>query len=172
MTETDFIKIVDAKNVLKGSFKGTIIHVGDLKSGTTNGKDWTKKIFIIQDDSADAELVCWGAAEIEKFKMGCVYEFVNPWWKIYEGKVSVQLGKYCNVKVVGSTNTGGSSPAPEVKADNVKVSDGRESEPTPPVKCPHGKAEQKGYICKKCVATLIMGYVADLEKARVALEQS
>ena len=101
MTESEFLKIVDAKNALKGSFKGAVIHAGDLKSGTKNGKDWTKKIFTIEDDTASVDLVAWDS-EITNFKVGYVYEIVNPWWKVYESKVSVQVGKYGTAKVIGS----------------------------------------------------------------------
>jgi len=105
MAETEFLKIVDAKNALKGSFKGAVIHAGDLKSGTKNGKDWIKKIFTIQDDSATVDLVAWDS-EVTNFKVGYVYEIVNPWWKVYEGNASVQVGKYGTAKVIGSANAG------------------------------------------------------------------
>lgn len=103
VTETEFLKIVDAKEALKGSFKGAVIKAGDLKSGTKNGKDWTKKIFTIEDDTASVDLVAWDS-EVADFKIGYVYEIVNPWWKVYEGNASVQVGKYGTAKVIGSAN--------------------------------------------------------------------
>jgi len=87
-------------DALKGSFKGVIIKQGDLKSGTKDGNDWTKKVFTIGDDSGSVDLVTWGD-EIKQFEIGKLYEFVNPWWKTYEGKVSVQIGKYGTAKFIG-----------------------------------------------------------------------
>ncbi|MEK0347047.1 MAG: hypothetical protein QQN44_01800 [Nitrosopumilus sp.] len=105
MTE-DFVKIKEAKEALKGSFKGIIIKAGDLKSGTSNGKDWTKKTFTIEDESGTADLVAWGE-EVSQFKIGYKYEIVNPWWKTYVDKqnvphVTVQVGNYGTAKVIGS----------------------------------------------------------------------
>jgi len=98
----DFIKIADCKTALKGSFKGVIIKQGDLKSGTTkDGKDWTKKVFTIGDDSGEADLVAWGD-EIKLFSVGSTYEIVNPWWKTYDGKISVQVGNYGTATLIGT----------------------------------------------------------------------
>jgi len=116
MTE-DFIKIKEASEALKGSFKGVITKAGDLKSGTKNNKDWTKKVFTIGDDTGEADLVAWDS-EIANFKVGYTYEIVNPWWKTYEGKVSVQVGKYGTAKVIGSDNTVPDTP-PQPKEQTV-----------------------------------------------------
>jgi hypothetical protein len=159
MAEIEFIKIADAKNVLKGSFRGIIIKSGDLKSGTSNGKDWTKKIFTIQDDSGDADLVAWGD-EIANFKVGYKYEITNPWWKTYEGKVSVSVGNYGNSKVIGAATE--EETAPPSKEQTTLA--------TSSVNCLHGLKEQKDYICKKCVSTIILGFVEELEKARKVLD--
>jgi len=113
----EFLKIKDASEALKGSFKGVITKVGDLKSGTKNGKDWTKKVFTIGDDTGEADLVAWDD-EIKNFKVGYTYEIVNPWWKTYEGKVSVQVGKYGTAKVIGSDNTVPDTP-PQPKEQTV-----------------------------------------------------
>jgi len=120
LAETNFKTISEAKNELKGSFIGTIIKIGELKSGTKNGKDWTKKIFTVEDATASVELVCWGTTEIEKFKQGYKYEFVNPWWKVYEENVSVQLGKYGEAKVIGSSNTEDTKPQPPQQSKETK----------------------------------------------------
>ena len=155
MTET-FIKIAEAKEVLKGSFIGTIIKAGDLKSGTKDGRDWTKKVFTVQDDSEEAELVAWGD-EIKTFSVGHKYEFVNPWWKTYESKVSVTVGKYGTAKVVGSANTEATTPT-----------DTKQEQITPPnqekiaVKCPHGIAEIPQYVCKKCLVAYYEGLVKEM----------
>jgi len=110
MTE-DFIKIKDAKEALKGSFKATVIKVGDMKAGTKNGKDWIKKVFTLEDDTDNVELVAWDD-ETTQFKLGYLYEIVNPWWKVYEGKVSVQVGKYGTAKVIGSDKSIPETPPP------------------------------------------------------------
>lgn len=110
MTE-DFVKIAAAKEALKGSFKGVIIKAGDLKSGTKEGKDWTKKIFVIEDDTGQVDLVTWGD-EIKKFSVGYTYEIVNPWWKTYENKITVQVGNYGTAKVIGSEKAIPDTPPP------------------------------------------------------------
>lgn len=161
MAETEFVKIADAKNVLKGSFRGIIIKSGDLKSGTSNGKDWTKKIFTIQDESGDADLVAWGD-EVNNFKIGYKYEITNPWWKTYEGKVSVSVGNYGNSKVIGAA-TEEETEAPPPPKEQTTLATGS-------VNCLHGLKEQKDYMCKKCVSTIILGFVEELEKARKVLE--
>jgi len=155
MTE-EFLKIAEAKQALKGSFIGTIIKAGDLKSGTKDGRDWTKKVYIIQDDSADAELVTWGD-EIKLFSVGHKYEFVNPWWKTYEGKVSVSVGKYGTAKVVGSANTEETTPT-ETTQEKI----------TPPktegTKCPHGLPTLSDYVCKKCLVVYYEGLVKEMRE--------
>ena len=113
MSETEFLKIAEAKTALKGSFKGIIIKAGDLKSGTSNGKDWTMKTFTIEDESGSADLVAWGE-EVSQFKLGYKYEITNPFWKTYVNKqnvsqITVQVGKYGTAQVIGSTNTESSS---------------------------------------------------------------
>ena len=146
MTE-DFVKIKDAKEALKGSFKGIIIKASDLKSGTTNAKDWTKKTFTIEDDSGKAELVTWGE-EVSQFKVGYTYEIVNPYWKTYVDKqnvphITVQVGKYGTAKVIGSDKSipdtpqppkeqtvleSGSQSAPEFTSPQITQSKGRTDE--------------------------------------------
>jgi len=116
LSETEFLKIADAKEALKGSFKGIIIKAGDLKSGTSNGKDWTKKTFTIEDESGSADLVAWGE-EVSQFKLGYKYEIVNPWWKTYVDKqnvphITVQVGNYGTAKVIGSEKTIPDTPPP------------------------------------------------------------
>jgi len=117
MADSEFLKIADAKTALKGSFKGVITKAGDLKSGTKNGKDWTKKVFTITDDTGEADLVAWGD-EISQFKVGYTYEIVKPWWKTYEDKVTVQVGNYGTAKVIGSDNTVPDTP-PQPKEQTV-----------------------------------------------------
>ena len=161
MAETEFLKILDAKNALKGSFIGVVIKAGDLKSGTTNGKDWTKKIFTVQDDSADADLVAWGAAEIEKFKVGYKYEITNPWWKTYEGKISVSVGNYGNAKVIGTATTEETKPTgPQQSLDQGKEAPNA-TQPAQ-AKCPHANPTIDRYKCTACMRDLIQGIMDEL----------
>lgn len=97
-----FLKITEAKSANKGSFIGTVIKQGDLKSGTTkDGKDWTKKVFTLEDDSDSIEITTWDE-EIKLFKVGNKYEITNPWWKMYEGKLNLNVGQHCQVKLIGT----------------------------------------------------------------------
>ena len=98
---TDFITITEAKAALKGSIKAIVINESDLKAGTTNGKDWTKRSFTIEDSSGRIEMTTWNE-DVKKFKVGYTYEIVNPWWKEYEGKPQLDLGKYAQVTMVRS----------------------------------------------------------------------
>ena len=125
---TDFTKIEDAKKALKGSFKATVIKVGDLKSGTKNGKDWTKKVFTLEDDTDNVELVAWDD-EISNFKLGYLYEIVNPWWKVYENKTSVQVGKYGTATVIGSDKT--IPDTPPMPKEQSTLTESKPPEPKP-----------------------------------------
>jgi len=98
---TDFITIKECVAAKKGSFIGVIIKQSDLKSGTTNEKDWTKKTYTITDATGEIELTAWNE-EIEMFKVGNKYEFTGLWWKEYEGKITLSVGKYANLKVIGT----------------------------------------------------------------------
>ena len=101
MTQTEFVSIKEATAALKGSIKAIVINESDLKSGTTNGKDWTKRSFTIEDSSGRIEMTIWNE-DVKKFKVGYTYEIVNPWWKQYEGKPQLDLGKYAQVTIVAS----------------------------------------------------------------------
>lgn len=99
---TNFITIKEAKAAKKGSFIGVVIKQGDLKSGTTNDKDWTKKTFTIEDTSDNVILTAWGDEEISRFKVGNKYEFTSFCWKEYEGKTTLSVGNYGNLKLIGT----------------------------------------------------------------------
>lgn len=99
-----FLTIAKAREAMKGSFVGTIRSAGDLKSGTKDGRDWTKKVFIIEDDSTAVDMVAWGD-DISKFKVGNRYEIVNPLWKEYNGDITVNISRYCQVKLIGTSGT-------------------------------------------------------------------
>lgn len=98
---TDFIPIAEAKETCKGSIQAIVVKEGDLKAGTTNGKDWTKRVFTLEDSSGNIELTCWNE-NISKFKVGYTYQIVNPWWKMYQGQPQLDLGNYAEVTVVES----------------------------------------------------------------------
>jgi hypothetical protein len=167
MAETEFIKIADAKNVLKGSFKGIIIKAGDLKSGTSNGRDWTKKIFTIQDESGDTDLVAWGD-EVNNFKLGYKYEITNPWWKTYEGKVSVTVGNYGNSKVIGAAEAEETKPTgPQQSLDQGK--DSPNATQPAQAKCPHGNPNIDRYKCTACMRDLIQGIMDELNTIKSKL---
>lgn len=147
MTE-DFIKIADAKAALKGSFKATVIKVGDLKSGTKNEKDWTKKVFTLEDDTDNVELVAWDD-EISTFKLGYLYEIVNPWWKVYEGKTSVQVGKYGTAKVIGSDKTIPDTPPMPKEQSTLTESTEKPAEPKRLDAITAQKVEEESMLLKK-----------------------
>ena len=112
MTQTEFSSITEATVALKGSIKAIVINESDLKSGTTNGKDWTKRSFTIEDSSGRIGMTTWNE-DVKKFKVGYTYEIVNPWWKEYEGKPQLDLGKYAQVSVVGSENAPAEATQPQ-----------------------------------------------------------
>ena len=130
-----------------------------MKSGTKDGRDWTKKVFTVQDDSADAELVTWGD-EIKLFSVGHKYEFVNPWWKTYEGKVSVSVGKYGTSKIIGKGQTEETKPS-ETKQEQISPPNSPKANGT---KCPHGKPTLEDYVCKKCLVAYYEGLVKEMRE--------
>jgi hypothetical protein len=88
---TDFISLKDAKAKKEGSFVGTVKDAGKLTSGTTkDGRDWTKKVFTIEDTTDITTFVVWNS-EVS-LEVGMTYEFVECWWKVHNGTVSLQLG--------------------------------------------------------------------------------
>ncbi len=102
---TDYIKIKQCKEEMKGSFVGIVIKAGDLKSGTTNGKDWTMKNFTIEDDSDSVELTAWDSDEIEQLKLGNTYEVTGYWWKEYKNVVGIQQGKFGTLSLRDTAKT-------------------------------------------------------------------
>ncbi len=113
---TEFISLKDAIADNKGNFVATVIDIGDLKSGTKNGRDWSMKKITVEDVTASLEIGCFGD-EISLFKLGYKYE-ICPWWKEkYEGNPSVGIGKYGQVKLIGTdqitTETVRTSPLTE-----------------------------------------------------------
>lgn len=121
----EFTPILDAKKTCKGSIKGTIIKMSELKSGTTKaGSDWTRKDCVIEDKSDSVKFTIWGE-DISKFKLGYVYEIVNPQWKNHEGTIQVQPSKYGTYTCVGVAETQeaiveASEPTPPPTAETKK----------------------------------------------------
>lgn len=101
---TDFKTIEQCKSEMKGNFIGTVISQGDLKSGTKDGRDWTKKNFLIEDATSSIEITAWNE-DIQKLKVGGKYEFCGCWWKEYDGKPTLSFGKYAQVKLIGTAPT-------------------------------------------------------------------
>jgi hypothetical protein len=88
---TEFISIKDAKAKKEGSFVATVKSAGKLTSGTTNdGRDWTKKPYILEDTTDVVTFVSWNS-EVS-LDVGTTYEFRECWWKVHNGTVSLQLG--------------------------------------------------------------------------------
>jgi len=88
----DFISLADAREAMKGNFIGNVLKVGDLSSGTKDGKDWTRKNFTIQDTSAEMILTAWNG-EIKLLEYGKTYEFTGMWFKPYKEDVNLAFGK-------------------------------------------------------------------------------
>ena len=111
---TEFVTIKEAIAANKGNFIAIVIKIGDLKSGTNKGKDWSLKKITVQDSTTDLDITCFGSEEIGLFKLGGKYE-IFPWWKeLYEGKANVGIGKYGQIKLIGTdeinNNTSPSTP--------------------------------------------------------------
>ena len=105
----DFITIKEAKETYKGSFIGTVIKVGEPKSGTTNGRPWTMKVFTVQDKTDSIDITCFGD-EVNLFKIGNKYEII-PWWKPkYEGNPNLGIGKYGSVNLIGTDEINNTQP--------------------------------------------------------------
>ncbi len=92
----DFISINDARTALKGSISGTIILAKDIVSKDS----WTRRDLVIEDKSGSVKLVAWGD-DVDKFKLGYVYEIIKPQWKTYNEDVTVSPSKFGNFKCTG-----------------------------------------------------------------------
>ncbi len=101
---TDFTPIKEVIATRKGNIKGVVIRQSDLKSGTKNGNDWSRKTFTIQDASGDIEITAFNE-EIQFLKVGQCYEIESPWWKEYNGNWSLNIGQYCKITKVDNPPT-------------------------------------------------------------------
>ena len=98
---TDFITIVAGVKSLKGDVAGTIINAGDLKSGTSKeGADWSRKDFVIQDESGLLKVSAWNE-DIAKFKIGSMYEIINPQWSVYKEVPQITPSKFGSITCTG-----------------------------------------------------------------------
>jgi len=96
------ISLADARQAMKGDFRAIVITIGELQSGTSEKGDWTKKNITIEDKTARMSFAAWGD-EIKLFELGETYDFVQPWFKEYNGDVTLAIGKYCKVtKAIGA----------------------------------------------------------------------
>lgn len=109
--------ISDCIEAKKGSFIGVVISAGDLKSGTKDDKDWSRKSFIIEDNTARITAVMWNN-DVNALKLGQKYEFTNWWFKEHEGQIQITKGNYGKLKEVegsfGDSNTPQTSQASEI----------------------------------------------------------
>lgn len=94
--QIEFVTLEEARDAQKGSFVGVVIKIGDLKSGTNSRGEWTMKIITIQDATATMKMACFNE-EITTFTLGHKYKIENPWWKMKDSKLSLQLGQYAKV---------------------------------------------------------------------------
>ena len=106
----EIVSINDGRHAMKGSIQGCIIQVGELKSGTKpDGGDWTRKEFLIEDKSGSVKLTAWGE-DVQKFKIGTVYEIVNPQWKLYKDEAHISPSKFGSIKEIGPREQPQESP--------------------------------------------------------------
>lgn len=146
MTETNFISIKEAVEEGKGNFKGVVIKVSDLKSGTNQNGDWTMKTFTVQDASGEIDIAAFND-DIKLMEHGGMYEFSNLWWKEYQGKTSVQIGKYGIVKKIGE------EPQPAPKEGQTTIP---EESPDDIPKLPHIPETLKEFAFNETINLLLL----------------
>ena len=86
----------------KGDFQAVCRSKGPLQSGTKDGKDWTKRLFTLQDSSGEIVLTAWND-QCDIMEEGKNYEIKAGWFKEYNGKMQLSLGKYG--QVISGVNT-------------------------------------------------------------------
>jgi hypothetical protein len=69
---TEYSTISHCINEMKGNFIGTVILASDLKAGSKNGRDWTRKNFTIEDEGGKVTYVAWNE-NIQKLEVGKLY---------------------------------------------------------------------------------------------------
>ena len=93
------VSIKDATQAKKGSIVGTIKSAGEISTGVTNGKEWSRRDFVIEDASGSVTLTVWGD-EINDIDLGKRYAVGNPMWKEYGGKMCISRGKFGKIEHV------------------------------------------------------------------------
>jgi len=104
---TEFSSIKECLENHKGNFIGTVIHKGDLKSGTgKDGKDWQRRDYILEDTTGQVNLTAW-EDNINIVEYGKTYEIEFPWWKQYKEDWYIEVGNYMKAKLatIGNPNT-------------------------------------------------------------------
>jgi len=82
------------------AFICTVIKASDLKSGTGDKGDWTKKVFTVEDATDQIDITLWGK-NVDLLKLGYKYEITNAYFSTYKDDVQVGL-TYGQVKMIGS----------------------------------------------------------------------
>lgn len=111
----DFTTIPEAKKAGKGNIAARVVKVGELVTGKSDRGAWQKRVFNIADKKDSVEFVAW-ADEINILEINETYEFVNCWWKEYNGIISLQKSKFGKVVKIAKSN----SP-PKENADDPTV---------------------------------------------------
>ena len=89
---TDFISVSDYKNTKEGSFIGVVIKASEVASGDSNGRKWKKRVFTVEDATANIEITAWNE-KVDGLTIGDKCEFLNLGQKPYNGKIFFNLGK-------------------------------------------------------------------------------
>ncbi len=89
------VSITDSQAAKKGEFVAVCLKVGDLKSGTSSGRDWTRRQVTVQDASATTDLTLWGE-DVNAMQVGAKYK-CKGFWKEYNGRPQWSKGKYGSI---------------------------------------------------------------------------
>jgi len=113
---TDFISIKQIIETRKGGFIAVCIKESDLSAGTSQNGDWTKKVFTLQDETADIDITVWND-DIKIFKIGGKYELIGVYWKEYNQNWTANFGKYSSAKLIGTSVAVGTEQTTMPKTD-------------------------------------------------------
>jgi hypothetical protein len=120
---TDFQTLKECIEAKKGAFIGVCIKESDLDAGTSQNGDWTKKVFTLQDATADIEITVWND-DIKIFKLGNKYEFTGVYWKEYNQNWTANFGKYSNAKLIGTATEQTTLPEPQETVGDSLIKEG------------------------------------------------
>ncbi len=149
--------IQDSRADKKGEFIAVCLKVGDLKSGTKNGRDWSMRNITVQDASETTELTLW-TEDIDACKVGGKYKF-KGFWSEYNGRAQWSKGKYGDITLIEENAT---PPAPQAQT-------AQSPPPGPPntAKEFYGDCELSGDKVKS-----ITKLTAELNQAEVIIEET